>query len=298
MRRYLSAFLISVLFCWMLVSCSFFQSSTSNNSESVTQSSSMNDPYAQQVMEGLAYLQKRADELLKLVENLLVALKSGDINRARQAYVEARPPYEEIEVYAASFPEEDEAIDARPYAIKGGETSENYRSIHRIEALIYRDNNLAAAVPYAEKLVDSVKSLIAKLNDPKNFNSSLNFAGMLALAEEIPSKKISGEEETWSDQSILIFKHNWIGIQSQFEPYKSKLDPALVAEVDQAYKNAMATIMEFTIPGKVITKPYSSVNAQQRGKIVAAAYAYRDALAKAKVALNIPDPPEASESCK
>jgi iron uptake system component EfeO len=72
----------------------------------------------------------------------------------------------------------------------------------------------------------------------------------------------------------------------------------LVAEVDQAYKNAMATIMEFTIPGKVITKPYSSVNAQQRGKIVAAAYAYRDALAKAKVALNIPDPPEASESCK
>ncbi|WP_084111743.1 EfeM/EfeO family lipoprotein [Gloeomargarita lithophora] len=253
----------------------------------------MNDPYTQQVNVGVAYFQKRANEQFKLVENLRTALESGDINRARQAYVDARPPYEEIEVYAASFPEEDEGIDARPYAIDGGETSENYHSIHRIESLIYRDNDLTAAVPYGGKLVETVKSLIVKLNDPKNFNSSLNYAGMLALAEEVPAKKISSEEETWSDQSILIFKHNWIGIQSQFEPYKSKLDPALVTEVDQAYKNAMATIMEFTIPGKAMTKPYSSVSAQQRGKIVAAAYAYRDALAKAKVALNIPDPPEA-----
>jgi iron uptake system component EfeO len=263
-----------------------------NSAESTTQDSPMNDPYVQQVNMGLAYFQKRADEQLKLTENLLVALKSGDINRARQAYVDARAPYEEIEVYAASFPEEDEGIDARPYAIKGGETSDDYRSIHRIEALIYRDNNLAAAVPYGEKLVDTVKSLIVKLNDPKNFNSSLNYAGMLALAEEVPSKKISSEEETWSDQSILIFEHNWIGIQSQFEPYKSKLDPAIAAEVDQAYKNAMATISEFLIPGKVMTKPYSSVSVQQRGKIVAAAYQYRDALAKAKEALKIPDPPE------
>ncbi len=293
MRRYLSVLLMSVSVCLMLVSCSYFQSSAQNNSGSTAQSSPMNDPYAEQVSAGVTYFQKQADEQLKLTENLLVALKSGDINRARQAYVDARPPYEEIEVYAASFPEEDEGIDARPYAIEGGETSDDYRSIHRIEALIYRDNNLAAAVPYGEKLVDTVKSLIVKLNDPKNFNSALNFKGMLALAEEVPSKKISSEEETWSDQSILIFEHNWIGIQSQFEPYKSQLEPAIAAQVDQAYKNAMATIAEFVIPGKAMTKPYSSVSAQQRGKIVAAAYQYRDALVKAKEALNIPDPPEA-----
>ncbi len=280
MRRYLSVLAIGVLFFLALVNFSSF-----------AQKPSVKDLYSQQVKAGVAYFQKRAQEQLKLAEELLTALKSGDINQAQAAYINARPPYEEIEVLAASFPEEDEAIDARPYAIPGGETSPKYRSMHRIEALIFRDKNLVAAVPYGEQLVGSVKSLIRKLNNPRNFNSALNFQGMLNLAEEVPSKKISSEEETWSDQSILIFRHNWIGIHSQFEPYKSKLNPALVAEVDRAYRNAMASIEEFTIPGQARTKPYSALNNQQRGKIVANAYKYRDALSKAKRALGIPDPP-------
>ena len=144
---------------------------------------------------------------------------------------------------------------------------------------------------YGEQLVASVKSLIRKLNDPRNFNSALNYQGMLSLAEEVPSKKISSEEETWSDQSILIFRHNWIGIHSQFEPYKSKLNPAIATEVDRAYRDAMASIEEFIIPGQVKTKPYSGLNNQQRARIVVNAYKYRDALAKAKQALSIPSPP-------
>lgn len=288
MSKYWRTLWVVLIISLGVVGCSVFSAA---NHQQINSAGSAVDPYVEPVQAGVQYLQKRAQEQLTLAENLLAALKSGDMNRAKQAYVAARAPYEEIEVLAASFPEEDEAIDARPYAIAGGETSENYISMHRIEALIYRDNNLAAAVPYGEKLIASVQSLIQKLNDPKNFNSSLNFAGMLALAEEVPAKKISSEEETWSDQSILIFRHNWIGIQSQFEPYRSKLDPALAAQVDQAYRDCLATIADFVLPGTVQTRPYSTVNIQQRGKIVAAAYRYRDALAKAKSVLKIPDPP-------
>ncbi len=289
MRKYWRVLGLGLAMALMLVGCSAW--TVSVNQPSPVPASPTVDPYQKQVQAGVKYLQKRAQEQLVLAENLLTALKSGDINRARKAYVEARPPYEEIEVLAASFPEVDEAIDARPYAIEGGETSDKYISMHRIESLIYRDNNVAAAVPYGEKLLASVQSLIQKLNQPQNFNSPLNYAGMLALAEEVPAKKISSEEETWSDQSILIFRHNWLGIQSQFDPYKSQLRPDLVAQVEQAYQDCMASIAEFTLPGTVMTKPYSSVSLAQRGRIVAAAYRYRDALAQAKEALRIPDPP-------
>jgi iron uptake system component EfeO len=247
------------------------------------------DQYAEQVNAGVAYFQKRARDQLPLDENLLAALKSGDINRARQAYIEARPPYEEIETYALSFEQEDADIDARPYAFAEGETDPEYRSIHKIESFIFRDSDLAAAVPYGEQLVRTVKSLQAELDKPANFNAALNFQGMINLANEVPSKKISSEEETWSDQSLLIFKHNWIGIQSQFDPYKKLLPAEVVSEVDQAYQDCLATVEPFFTPGRTAARPYSSVNARQRGAIVAAGYRYRDALIKARNTLRIPE---------
>ncbi|MEI6331006.1 MAG: EfeM/EfeO family lipoprotein [Pseudanabaena sp. ELA645] len=246
--------------------------------------------YNTQVNNGVAYFRKRANDQLPLAENLLAALNSGDLDRAKMAYVDSRPPYEEIEVYAGSFEKEDTDIDSRPYVIDGGETSPQYKGFHRIESMIYRDGDLKSAVPYGEELVASLKSLIVKLNNPKNFNAALNFKGMLSLANEVPSKKISSEEETWSDQSLLIFKHNWIGIHSQFIPYKSVLSKNIVAEEESAYQDCLKTVAPFFRSGEIAAKPYSQVSMIDRGAIVRASYRYRDVLLKAKAALKIPDP--------
>ncbi|MGK7958406.1 MAG: EfeM/EfeO family lipoprotein [Crocosphaera sp.] len=246
--------------------------------------------YHPQVLAGVAYFRERVDDQIPLVEDLLAALKTGDLSKAKMAYVESRPPYEEIEVYAGSFEQEDTDIDARPYAIDGGENSPEFKGFHKIEAFIYRDEDLNAAIPYAEELIDSINSLKSKLDDINHFNAPLNFDGMLSLATEVPAKKISSEEETWSDQSLLIFKHNWIGIHSQFKPYKKVLDQKIIDEVEAAYQTCMKTIEPYFTPGKVAATPYSSINAKQRGTIVKASYRYRDTLLKAKEALKMPDP--------
>lgn len=246
--------------------------------------------FSTQVNSGVEYFRMRANEQLPLVEKLLSALNSGDLAQAKAAYVNSRPPYEEIEVYAASFEKEDTDIDARPYAIDGGETSPEFRGFHRIEALIYRDGDLKAAVPYGQELVKSVKSLINELNNPKNFNAALNFKGMLSLATEVPAKKISSEEETWSNQSLLIFKHNWIGIHSQILPYKSVLSQAIVAEEESTYQACMKTVETFFKSGTVAATPYSQVSVSDRSAISKASYIYRDVLLKAKKELKIPDP--------
>lgn len=245
--------------------------------------------YDAQVSRGLVYFRKQANEQLPLTEKLLAALKSNDLDRAKIAYVNSRPPYEEIEVYAASFEDEDRDIDARPYAIDGGETSPEFKGFHRIEALIYRDGNLKDAVPYGDELVKSIKSLIVKLNNPKNFNAALNFKGMLALATEVPAKKISSEEETWSDQSLLIFKHNWIGIHSQFQPYKSVVGKAIAEEEETAFQNCLKSVESYFQEGQVAATPYSQVSISDRGVISNVSYRYRDVLLKAKAALKIPD---------
>ena len=170
------------------------------------------DQYAAQVDAGLNYFKEQAAQQLPLVEALAAAIKSGDLAAAQQAYIESRPPYEQIEVLALNFEDTDTDIDARPYAFDNGEADEEFKGFHRIEALIFRDENLVAAQPYADELVESVKTLMTNLEARENFDSPSHFEGMIGLATEIPAKKISSEEETYSDQSLLIFQENWKGI--------------------------------------------------------------------------------------
>ena len=246
--------------------------------------------YAAQVDEGLAYFRRRAEDQLPLVEELLAAVRANDMKRAREAYVASRPPYEEIEVLAANFEQTDSDIDARPYAFDEGETSEEFKGFHRIEGLVFRNEDLRAALPYAEGLVESVRTLQRDLARRENFDAATHFEGMIGLANEIPSKKVSSEEETYSDQSLLIFRHNWEGIYSQFRPFAGEVegrDPRAAAEVEAAYGEARGLVEPYFSDGAIAAEPYSSVGMAERAKIVKVGYRFRDALSKAAETLQL-----------
>lgn len=248
------------------------------------------DRFAAQVDGGLEYFGRRADEQLPLVESLLAAIEAGDMQRARAAYVEARPPYEEIEVLAASFEQTDSDIDARPYAFDEGEASEDFKGFHRIEGLLYRDEDLEAALSYAEELMRSVEILQQDLRARENFDAATHFEGMIGLATEVPAKKISSEEETYSDQSLVIFHYNWEGIYSQFEPFLGEVESrnaGAATSVTEAYEAAMATVEPYFSSGSVEAEPYSSVGIAKRGEIVRASQRFRDALIKASEVLGL-----------
>ena len=79
---------------------------------------------------GVAYFKIRCDDQMPSVKALDAAIASGDLAAAKRAYIESRPPYEEIETTAGSFEDSDADIDARPYAFEGGETDPNFRGFH------------------------------------------------------------------------------------------------------------------------------------------------------------------------
>lgn len=106
-----------------------------------------------------------------LCQNLSTALKGTDVAAGQKAYIDARPPYEQIEVLAACFEKADRDIDARPYAFERGEDDSEFRGFHRIEVLLFRDQNLVAAVPYAQGLIRSVRQLIRDLEQRPNFSA-------------------------------------------------------------------------------------------------------------------------------
>ena len=231
-------------------------------------------------MSGVSYFQKRCDDQMPTVVALQKAIESGDVAAAQRAYIESRPPYEEIETIACCFEDSDRDIDARPYAFDGGETDAEFRGFHKIENLIFAEEDLEAAQPHAEMLVRSIARLRNELNEADRFSPEQQFEGMVALTNEVAAKKVSSEEETWSDQSVLIFKHNWIGAQSQFAPFGAMhgADRPSVKAVDVAFRAAQETVQPYFTTGVVAAAPYSSVPIKQRRAIADASNRYRDAI--------------------
>ncbi len=232
------------------------------------------------VASGVDYFKKRCDDQVPTVIALERAIASKDLAAAKLAYIESRPPYEEIETIAGSFEDSDRDIDARPYAFDGGETDPGFRGFHKIENLIFAEEDLDAAHPYSVELVESIRRLRGELDESERFNAEGQFGGMVALTNEIAAKKISSEEETWSDQSILIFKHNWLGVNSQFKPFGQMVgaDKPSVIAVAVAHNNAMGTLKSYFKPGVVAATPYSSLSNRERRAIGDASNRYRDAI--------------------
>lgn len=247
------------------------------------------EPHAAAVEAGLAYFRKRNAEQKPLVAALTRALAGSDRTVAEAAYVASRAPYEEIEVLAANFEEIDKAIDSRAYAHDLGDTDPGFRGFHKIEALLFGDGDLAAALPLARELEASVEALDKVLREPQRFSAKDSFKGMIALANEIGAKKISGEEETWSDRSLLIFRYNLAGIHSQYEPFAPGLaakKAALGEELAKAFAAAWATV-DGLYGGELGGAAYSRIGARERRAIVKTSVALRDGLIAASEELGV-----------
>ena len=242
----------------------------------------------QAVADGVAYFGKRCDTQLQDCRRLERAIASGNLQMAQNAYIEARPPYEEIETLAYAFEDTDRDIDARPYAFDQGETDANFRGFHKIEVILFGYQDVAEALPYAQALTKSVAQLKTQLGELDRFDAEGQFGGMYALTNEVAAKKISSEEEAWSDQTLLIFKHNWIGAHSQFAPFAplvARSNPQKAENVRIAYEAAMQTLQPHFKNGQVAATPYSQVSMTDRRSMADASNRMRDSIAQASTVI-------------
>lgn len=245
---------------------------------------------------GVAYFSRRCGDQLPLLSALRDSIGLGDMAAARAAYIASRPPYEEIETLAnvPSMTPLDTKIDARPYALAGGEDSLEWQGFHQVERALYRDGDLGVAYKSTAVLIESVNELCAVLAeaDPSQFTPSRSWDGMLALAYEVPAKKFSSEEETWSDASMMIFRHNAIGIYSQFAPFKDAgLDASAALAVDRAYERLVQQY-DWADPENGfnttdgVARPYSMVSVKPRRRLQARFYDLAVALGAARETLD------------
>ena len=278
-----------VLLLGLVAAC---QSTTMDSQPVITPAAVIRQPFSDAVSSGVAVALERCDDMIEGIEALMVALETGTAEGAAQAYAEARAPYEEIQVLASAFPQLDRAIDGRSSEFPQGELDPAFRGFHRIEIFVFARQRMGAAMPYAVQLLEDAHALRQALTERGRFSAAETFAGMERRCMDVATRMVSSEEEMWSNQTLLVIHHAWIGCYEQYKYFAGAVrsEDALLAErIDRAYRKAIEEVAgEFSSEG-VEGSPFTLIDMAQRRQIADSSLKLRGYLIQASKALELKD---------
>lgn len=169
------------------------------------------------------------------------AVKAGKIDEAKAEYARTRVFYERIEPVAEKFGDLDPDIDAREPDVEPGQ---QFTGFHRLEKDLWSTGLKPDSPQIADKLLTDVKALVAKTKTLEL--SVLDLAnGAKGLLDEVATKKITGEEETFSHTDLWDFQANVDGSKgaiASLRPILQERDATLVSTLDKEFAAVQALL--------------------------------------------------------
>ena len=141
-----------------------------------------------------------------MTQQFVAALKAG-VAKAKALFGPARMHYESIEPVAESFGNLDPEIDAR---INDVANVAQWTGFHRIERTLWEQNTTKGTATYADKLMQDVDTLVAKVKTIQLQPAQLA-NGAVELMNEVANSKITGEEDRYSHTDLSDFEGNLSG---------------------------------------------------------------------------------------
>jgi iron uptake system component EfeO len=169
----------------------------------------------------IGYVNEQGEQMVTELEKLVTAIAANDLKKAQAQYVQSRLPYERIEPIIETFKALDEVMDARVDDFDS-ETDPQFTGYHRIEHILFVQKTINGAKPFADELLANSKKMRDSIQTaviaPADF-----VTGVGELMEEAQTKKITGEEERWSDASLPILRANVEGAQKIYTLVENEL---------------------------------------------------------------------------
>jgi iron uptake system component EfeO len=159
-----------------------------------------------------AYVIAQTAELQKGTHQFVAALTAGDVAKAKALFGPTRIHYEAVEPVAESFGNLDPEIDAR---INDVANVKEWTGFHRIERTLWEQNTTTGTGVYANKLIQDVNTLVAKVKTIQLQPAQLA-NGAVELMNEVANSKITGEEDRYSHTDLSDFEGNLSGSEKAF----------------------------------------------------------------------------------
>lgn len=231
--------------------------------------------------------------MVTAVDNLKVAVDSGDLDQAKTAYALARPFYEHIEsdvdgFVLAGFKATDNSgnldylIDMRQSNL---DDAAGWHGFHAIERDLYQAGAITDSTKQLAAELQSNVTKLASLSKKLTYKPEDLANGAAGLLEEVQSSKIKGEEEAYSHLDLIDFAANVEGAQQAFaylKPGLKKIDAGLTGQVTKQFDNVLALLDQYKDPavpgGYELYTP--ALRASDANKLSQAVQALQDPLSK------------------
>ncbi len=234
------------------------------------------------------YVHAQLDEMVTSNNALYAAIEAGNLATARSLYMPARVQWERIEPIAELFPDSDAVLDSRVDDFETGPTDPKFTGWHRLEYLMFAQNTLDGAEPFAAELVANIASLVMSVHsiviDP---GTMIN--GAAALIEEAATGKITGEEERYAGTSLLTFASNVDGAKEIVDLNAGLLenvDGALYATIEKSFDAINAGLAKYA-NGDGTYKQYDALTDVDRAPLKAELATLSENLSQVAAALGL-----------
>lgn len=216
------------------------------------------------------YVYTQLDQMVTSNNALYEAIIAGDLTTARSLYMPARVQWERIEPIAELFPDSDAVLDSRVDDFEKGPTDPTFTGWHRLEYLMFDQNTLDGAAPFAAELVANIAVLVRSVHgitiDP---GTMIN--GAAALIEEAATGKITGEEERYAGTSLLTLASNVDGAKEIIDlnaDVLESVDSALYATIEKSFDAIDAGLAKYA-NGDGTYKQYDTLTEVDRAPLKA-----------------------------
>ncbi len=233
------------------------------------------------------YLALESAALGQAAEQLVAAVKAGDLAQAKLLYAPARAPYERMEPVADRFADLETAIDARADYFEGREQDPGFTGFHRLEWGLFAQNSTEGLAPIGDKLLADIATLrqrVRTLDLPPEALAT----GAQRVVERIADQKIDGSEDRYAHTDLSDFDANLAGsrkIVDLLRPLLTPIDPALAADVDRQFTAAEALLARYRQGDGFVS--YDRISADERAALAKQMRELAAAIARLNAALGL-----------
>jgi iron uptake system component EfeO len=225
-----------------------------------------------------AYALAQSSESLRYAEQLRAEIKAGDVEKAKKTYAAGRVGWESVEPVAEAFGDIDPDTDTREADLEPGQ---KWSGWHPIEKQLWTRNSTKGLDGQAAGLVANLKLLVSRV--PKaDINGTSMANGAKELLDEVATRKITGEEETFSHLDLVDFQANVNGAKKAYDllkPVVAQSQPDLATQLDTTFAALQKELdAERTGPAATDFPSYETVNEAGRQKLSAAVNALSEPL--------------------
>lgn len=189
----------------------------------------------------------QASALQKSLKALDEAVKAGDLDQARVAYLQAHQTYAQMEPMADLYSDLDARLNVRPEYLEQREKDSAFVGLFRLERELYQANQLDQAQPVVDGLVKDAQALRERLRS-LDIEPSRLATGASRLMQRAAGRFETDAKSMPVDVAINYLQGSIEGAKSIAQllaPLVSKADAGLQGQIDSAFTAVQAQLKRY-----------------------------------------------------